>query len=379
MVLEYQTLYLDFVRTNYKFITAKQYDNQSRHIKIYCQNNGILYPIPKGTIVNVKINTPDNRAVLDKLSIEDDGSIILILNDNMLAYPGKANAELTFIDSKKRLTTMSFGIVIEPSVYSDDTIVASDEFNVLTELYEKAEKDYQYVITECQLYEASALQHANTAITEAKHSENYSDLSFKYSMDCGRAATSALQSADKAENSKIAAQASETKSASHLSDCEAAADYAEQKAELAKQNATLAKKYADDAYKATPPGYEAFFNSTTSFISGLGLLKNQYTSHEVVNNNKVYIKDDFLSLGLTKDLGVALLVMQTGDTHDNVASAYIVYFNTNTNVCFATPIVEGSGTRAPRFYSNTWEISLNGDLNSRYVHTGLLLLFEFKR
>lgn len=115
------------------------------------------------------------------------------------------------------------------------------------------------------------------------------------------------------------------------------------------------------------------FKQVSSDVNTLMRLSVKYTSHQVSSTETLNIKGDFVALGIHR--GVALAVLQTAATNDNIASMYIVYFNVDNDNCYITPVYEGAG-RSPRL-SNTYVLSLSTDTTKRYVHIGLQVLFEF--
>ncbi len=163
-------LVLDFHQRTCKTVLAREYDKGSRFIPIQCTENGELFKLDSSIEIQVKVLTPDNRALLEhSATIQNDGSILLELTENMLYYPGKATVELIFYDfeHKKRLSPMKFDLLIDSSAYPDDRVLSSDEFNALTDLLEKATADYTYVIKE-----AESWAHGNTGIREDEDTDN---------------------------------------------------------------------------------------------------------------------------------------------------------------------------------------------------------------
>ena len=62
-----------------------------------------------------------------------DGNVItIILCEQMLTVPGNVFVELNFYTSTERLSTFSFLLKVEKSVLSDNEIISSDYFNVLS-------------------------------------------------------------------------------------------------------------------------------------------------------------------------------------------------------------------------------------------------------
>lgn len=196
-----QKITLDFCRNNIQSVSVKQYDKSTRYLIVSCTENGKLVKLDKSSMTcRVKVLTPDDRASLDTCTILDDGTVKVPLKENVLFSSGVANAELmiTSSDESKRIGTMKFRVIIDSSVYGDERVISSDEFSALTELFEKADKDYTSVITESKKYADAAKMsatNAKTSETNAKSSE-----------------TNAASSASKAKTSETNAKASETNS-----------------------------------------------------------------------------------------------------------------------------------------------------------------------
>lgn len=172
-----QKITLDFCRNNVQTVYVKQYDKKSRFIIVKCTDNGKFITLDKNSMAcNIKILTPDNRAILSSCEILSDGTVKVELTESALFSSGVANAELmiTSSDESKRIGTMKFRVIIDSSVYGDERVISSDEFSALTELFEKADKDYTIVITEAKKSADAAKMsatNAKTSETNAKNSE----------------------------------------------------------------------------------------------------------------------------------------------------------------------------------------------------------------
>lgn len=245
-------LFLDFHQNLYKTVLAKQYDKGSRFIPIVCTDNGERVNIKKGDIyIYVKVKTPDDRAILDDtVVINDDGTITLELTESMLYYPGKAEVELIFYDSDQsgkketepttRLATMNFILIIEPSPYTEDRIIDSDEFDALTKLLEEAKRNYEYVIEEARKHaEAAKESEAN-----AKDSENKAKQS---ELNAKTSETNAKNSADAASTSEKNAKTSETNTKKSEQNAKTSATNAQNSADASAQSASAS---ADSAKAA---------------------------------------------------------------------------------------------------------------------------------
>ena len=191
-----QKITLDFCRKNIQSVSVKQYDKNTRYLIVTCTENGKLVKLDKSSMTcRVKVLTPDDRASLDTCTILDDGTVKVPLTENVLFSSGVANAELmiTSSDESKRIGTMKFRVIIDSSVYGDERVISSDEFSALTELFEKADKDYTSVITEAKKSADAAKMsatNAKTSETNAKNSETNASSSATKAQDSANTATS---------------------------------------------------------------------------------------------------------------------------------------------------------------------------------------------
>lgn len=131
-----QNITLDFCRNDYKTITVKQRDKNSRNLIITCTNNGSIYRIDGSTQeCKYKMSTPDNRAIYKNATINNDGTILITFDDNMLYEPGTGKLEIQILEQSTNysLSTMILTVIIVGNVFHDDVITASDEFSALTD------------------------------------------------------------------------------------------------------------------------------------------------------------------------------------------------------------------------------------------------------
>ena len=255
-----QNLSIDFNQKGYKTINASQYDKETRYVVVHCTDNGTFVPLDDTVYATARTMTADGRALLAPATIQDDGTILLELDDTLLAAPGRAATQIDIYQSgtEKRLTTMSFFINIEPSVYGDNAIIASDEFNALTELIKKVTKDYEYVIEESK-------KHADNAIASEDNAAGFAANAASSATDAANSATEAAGQAANAQNSATAAareaaasesfataaklsadnaNVSETNAADSANDAANSADAASDKADEASAHADMSRSYA---------------------------------------------------------------------------------------------------------------------------------------
>ena len=127
-------IYLDVRQKNIqKTVIAHQYDKKSRYILAHIIDDGEPIDVSEYTL-DFKVHTQDDRAILDDTVTKQSevGDVIIELSESLLCSAGKHTAELLIFSNTQRLTTMSFNIVVEGSVYPDDRVVSSDEFSALT-------------------------------------------------------------------------------------------------------------------------------------------------------------------------------------------------------------------------------------------------------
>ena len=248
-----QKITLDFCRNNIQSVSVKQYDKNTRYLIVSCTENGKFVKLDKSYMTcRVKVLTPDDRASLDTCTILDDGTVKVPLTENVLFSSGVANAELmiTSSDESKRIGTMKFRVIIDSSVYGDERVISSDEFSALTELFEKADKDYTSVITEAKKSADAAKMsatNAKTSETNAKNSETNASSSATKAQDSANTATS---KASEASSSATSAKNSATASATSASDAKISEDNAKASATTASSKADEASASAESAYKS---------------------------------------------------------------------------------------------------------------------------------
>lgn len=134
--MQTQKITLDFCQNDYKTITVKQYDKDSRNLIITCTDNGNVYKLDSSILqCNVKMITPNNRTLLKPATINEDGTAFIVFDEDMVYEGGTGKFELQVLNqsSKKSISTMPSNVIIVSSVYPDDAVISSEEFSALTE------------------------------------------------------------------------------------------------------------------------------------------------------------------------------------------------------------------------------------------------------
>lgn len=125
-----------------QMVSAVQYDTRTRYIRATIYKNGELYPITADKIITFSATKPDNLGIDNQASIDSQGRIIYMMTEQTTAKHGTFNAEFRIYDTEvisgitysRRKTVFSFKVFVAKSSLKDDTVISSNEFNVLTDL-----------------------------------------------------------------------------------------------------------------------------------------------------------------------------------------------------------------------------------------------------
>lgn len=133
-----QRIRVDLVDHSEVVVRVKQYDKASRIINITCTKDGNTQRINSSSYrAIVRIKTPSYHDSDYTATIEDNGTITIILSDNVLhtAGVGKMEVRLYSKDSPaSEISTMPIKLIVIGSVYDDTNEIGSDEFSALQDL-----------------------------------------------------------------------------------------------------------------------------------------------------------------------------------------------------------------------------------------------------
>ena len=121
-------------------LNAKQNDRGTRFIRASLFNGGAPFEPPADALGMFRAKKPDGTACF--YDTNEAGEPAIIINGNavtvelveqVLTAPGNVQAEINFYTAGgEKLTSFSFAIQVEKSVLTDQEIVSSDYYNVLT-------------------------------------------------------------------------------------------------------------------------------------------------------------------------------------------------------------------------------------------------------
>lgn len=132
---------IDLIEKSVKpLIYAKQNDSQTRFIAASLFANGQPFSVPDGVVAVFRAGKPDGTACFydsnetGTPAITIEGNLVTVeLAEQVLTAPGNVQAEINFYTAGgEKLTSFSFAIQVEKSVLTDQEIVSSDYYNVLT-------------------------------------------------------------------------------------------------------------------------------------------------------------------------------------------------------------------------------------------------------
>lgn len=135
------SLVLDLQAPNLAVVAAgKQNDLMSRKIAATLRDGDAAFTPPTGAAAMIRYAKPDGTA--GWYDVMEDGTtpaysiswnvITFILCEQMLTVPGFVHVEIIFYTETEKLTTFSFILTVEKSVLTDNTIISSDYYNVLS-------------------------------------------------------------------------------------------------------------------------------------------------------------------------------------------------------------------------------------------------------
>ena len=186
---------------------------------VSCYSNGSFVNLtPEKHTAFIRYRKKDECISFNKCQITEEGKILVELTQQMLAFPGNCTADLLVMKITKEnednceSSTMQFYVNVVAMPYDDSDIESTDEFKALSDLMDKALKDYTYVMEHAQESAEKAEEEATkatNAATKAQESQT-------------AAANSATASANSASNSASSAKASATSAAEALASQNAA-------------------------------------------------------------------------------------------------------------------------------------------------------------
>lgn len=113
-------------------IFAKQYDTDSRFLKIQLMNGTEQIIINPTSIVTINAKRSDNSAKAFAGVVNDDGTVTVPITYWMLELDDKVSCDVSVVDAQgRKLSTLNFTIEVEHSNYSGDDISEDENYDLI--------------------------------------------------------------------------------------------------------------------------------------------------------------------------------------------------------------------------------------------------------
>lgn len=136
-----QELTLDIARDNsYKIVRAKQYDEDSRFLKITITNRGEIIKIPSGATVILGVKRADAECGDFAGTVNTkDGTVTVPIPNWMLQVAGNNICDISIIKDGERFSTSNFNVLVENAPTNEPDITEDENYDVLISLIERIE------------------------------------------------------------------------------------------------------------------------------------------------------------------------------------------------------------------------------------------------
>ncbi|WP_145995724.1 hypothetical protein [Pygmaiobacter massiliensis] len=258
-----QTIKLDLQRQSILTpLKAKQNDRYSRFFKLELWDNSTEFQLPEGAVFTLRYVAPSGCGWYDTITEIDgkkthsafqvsENEVTVELAEAMLTLPGSGTLCLQiYTASGYRIGTWNIPIEIEEDPCSDQNVVASDYYNVLTAQIAQT-LGYRDAAEKAATAAAQSATNASNKAVDANNSAGAADASAKAAKtsetNAAASASTAATKATAADTSANAAKTSETNAAASASTATTKATAADASAKAAKTSETNAAASASTA------------------------------------------------------------------------------------------------------------------------------------
>lgn len=122
-----------------EFVKVKQYDEKSRYLECRFQNRKEPFLIPEGVTARILMEKRDgHRIFADGIVAED--TAVFEFSEQMLAAAGIARCEVQLYKGDSLLSSGIFYLSVYPSVFAQEELVSTDEYQSLVKALAKTEE-----------------------------------------------------------------------------------------------------------------------------------------------------------------------------------------------------------------------------------------------
>ena len=129
----------------FQAIVAKQYDMNTRFLKVTLVDDGNKISVPQTDTTMVVINAEriDGQAKGFDGEVNEDGTVTVPLHSWMLELDGAVMCDISVVntktDNEQKLTTTSFTLIVEKAAYGGDDVTTDPQYDVLIDLITQVE------------------------------------------------------------------------------------------------------------------------------------------------------------------------------------------------------------------------------------------------
>lgn len=116
-------------------ILAKQYDKDSRFLKIQLMDEGEPIVVDQSSVVTINASRADNTSKAFAGEVNEDGTVTVPITYWMLELDDKVGCDVSVVDAQgRKLSTLNFTIEVEHSNHSGDDISEDENYDLLVTL-----------------------------------------------------------------------------------------------------------------------------------------------------------------------------------------------------------------------------------------------------
>lgn len=166
----YHSLTVDVAKRNqYKAVSAKQLDCNSRFLKIELQNNGSAFDIPNNVTIAMAV---ERNGETKAFNCKYEGNYIVAPLDTwILQESGYVDCEIILLDTEtnSKLSSFLFSLEIEQNIYNDEDIKSDENYDLLLSLIGDVKSSQIVSITE----KVEGLKHTYTVLFGSGESKEF--------------------------------------------------------------------------------------------------------------------------------------------------------------------------------------------------------------
>lgn len=166
----YHSLTVDVAKRNqYKAVSAKQLDCNSRFLKIELQNNGSAFDIPNNATIAMAVERNGETKAFN--CTYEDNYIVAPLDTWILQESGYVDCEIILLDTEtnSKLSSFLFSLEIEQNIYNDEDIKSDKNYDLLLSLIGDVKSSQIVSITE----KVNGLKHTYTVLFGSGESKEF--------------------------------------------------------------------------------------------------------------------------------------------------------------------------------------------------------------